>query len=57
MPKSPVSFAIRKDILQELMLDKVYAEKLTQAEELYEIIEVIQEFAEKKGYKFTEIYV
>jgi len=57
MPKSPFSFAIRTDILKELMLDKVYAEKLFKAKEFYEVVEVVREFAEKKGIKFAEIYV
>ena len=56
MPEAPFSFAIRKDILKELMLDKVYGEKLLKAKEFHEIIEVIREFAYKKGYKFVEIY-
>jgi hypothetical protein len=57
MPKSPVSFAIRTDILKEIMLDKVYAEKLAKAKQFYEVVEVVREFASKKGIKFAEIYI
>lgn len=50
-------FAVRAEILRELMKDEEYAEKLGKAGEWHEIIAVIREFAEKKGYKFAEIYV
>jgi len=57
MPKSPVSFAIRTDILKEIMLDKIYGEKFRKAKQFHEIVEVVREFAEKKGIKFAEIYI
>jgi hypothetical protein len=55
--KTPVSFAIRADILAELMLDKVYSQKLHECKYFYEVIEVVREFAEKKGYKSFDIPV
>lgn len=48
--------AVRRVILVDLMKDKEYAERLGKAKEWHEIIAVIREFAEKKGYKFAEIY-
>ena len=51
------AFAIRTEILRELMKDEEYAEKLENAKEWHEIIDVIHEFAEKNGYKFAEIYI
>ena len=51
-----MTLAVRKVILIDLMKDKDYAERLGKAREWHEIIAVIREFAEKKGYKFAEIY-
>jgi len=50
-------FAVRTEILRELMKDPVFKRKLEKAKEWHEIIDVVREFAEKKGYKFAEIYV
>lgn len=55
--KRSVSLAIKTEILRELMKDKVFVQKMDKAKKFHEIIEVVREFAEKKGYKFAEIYV
>jgi len=55
--KHAVNMAIKLEILRELMKDKVFAEKMEKAKEFHEVVKIIREFAEKKGYKFAEIYV
>jgi hypothetical protein len=47
---------LRASLLREIMKDAEYREKYLKAKEWHEIIDVIREFAEKKGYKFMEIY-
>jgi hypothetical protein len=50
-------FAVRAEILRELMKDPEYAERLEKAREWLEVIAVVREFAEKNGYKFAQIYM
>jgi len=55
--KRYVSMAIKTQILRELMKDEVFAEKMKKAEKFHEIIEIVREFAYKKGYKLMDIYI
>jgi mannitol/fructose-specific phosphotransferase system IIA component len=48
-------FAVRREILIELLKDKEYVERLEKAKNLNEVIEVLKAFAENKGYKVAEV--
>lgn len=52
-----MAMAIRSDVLRELMKDKEFAEKLLKAKKWHQAVEVIREFAEKKGYECAEVYI
>lgn len=52
-----MAMAIRSDVLRELMKDKEFAEKLLKAKKWHQVVEVIHEFAKKKGYKSAEVYI
>jgi hypothetical protein len=50
-----MAMVIRTDVLRELMKDKEFAEKLLKIKKWHQMVELIHEFAKKKGYKCAEL--
>lgn len=48
---------LRAHLLKEIMADPYFKHKFLEAKTFSDLVDVVREFAEKKGLKFMDIYI
>jgi len=53
----PRVLTLRAHLLEEVMKDPEFKDRFLQAREFSDLVEVVRDFAKKKGLKFMDIYI